>query len=104
MVISAIPSVIQAGKAIGPFALSLYMLAIGAALFKANIAPTVLDQNPHTKPHVITNKDGSKAIVDPEATSESIMLWYFLLPALQMSPSLTMIGFTSWLTSVASSV
>ncbi|EHK96079.1 putative Peptide transporter PTR2 [Glarea lozoyensis 74030] len=79
MVISAIPSVIQAGKAIGPFALSLYMLAIGAALFKANIAPTVLDQNPHKKPHVITNKDGSKAIVDPEATSESIMLWFYLL-------------------------
>lgn len=34
MVISAIPSVIQSGKAIGPFALSLYMLSIGAALFK----------------------------------------------------------------------
>ncbi|CAG8981256.1 hypothetical protein HYALB_00003854 [Hymenoscyphus albidus] len=79
MVISAVPSVIQQGKAIGPFALSLYMLAIGAALFKANIAPTVLDQNPHTKPHVVTKKNGSKVIVDPEATSESIMLWFYLL-------------------------
>lgn len=74
MVISAIPSVIQSGKAIGPFALSLYMLAIGAALFKPNISPTVLDQNPHTKPHVIT-ENGKRVIVDPEATSESIMLW-----------------------------
>lgn len=75
MVISAIPSVIQAGKAIGPFALSLYTLAIGSALFKANIAPTVLDQNPHVKPHVVTKKNGDKVIIDPEATSESIMLW-----------------------------
>jgi dipeptide/tripeptide permease len=74
MIISAIPSILQAGNGIGPFALSLYMLAIGAALFKPNIAPTVLDQNPHKRPHVITNKNGEKVIVDPEATSESIML------------------------------
>lgn len=32
MVISAIPSILQSGKAIGPFALSLYMLSIGAGL------------------------------------------------------------------------
>jgi hypothetical protein len=44
--------------------LSLYMLAVGAAIFKPNIAPTVLD------------KDGSKVIVDPEASSESVMLWF----------------------------
>ncbi|KAF4625048.1 hypothetical protein G7Y89_g13122 [Cudoniella acicularis] len=50
MIISAIPSILQAGTAIGPFALSLYMLG-----------------------------DGSKAIVDPEATSESVMLWFYLL-------------------------
>lgn len=76
MIISAIPSVIQAGKAIGPFALSLYMLSIGAALFKPNIAPAILDQNPHLKPHVVTKSNGAKVIVDPEATAESIMLWY----------------------------
>jgi len=74
MVIAAIPSVIQSGNAIGPFALSLYMLAIGAGLFKPNISPTVLDQNPHLKPHVVVEKSGRKVIVDPEATSESIML------------------------------
>jgi hypothetical protein len=76
MIISAIPSIIQAGHAIGPFALSLYLLAIGAALFKPNIAPTVMDQNPHKKPHVVTRNDGSKVIIDPEASSESVMLWY----------------------------
>ncbi|KAH6672599.1 putative peptide transporter PTR2 [Halenospora varia] len=79
MIISAIPSVIQAGKAIGPFALSLYMLSIGAALFKPNIAPAILDQNPHLKPHVVTKSNGAKVIVDPEATAESIMLWFYLL-------------------------
>ncbi|KAH6720782.1 putative peptide transporter PTR2 [Leptodontidium sp. MPI-SDFR-AT-0119] len=79
MIIAAIPKLIQNGTAIGPFALSLYMLAVGAALFKPNIAPTVLDQSPHRKHHVVVQKDGSKAIIDPEATSESIMLWFYLL-------------------------
>lgn len=79
MVISAIPKLLQNGTAMAPFALSLYMLAVGAALFKPNIAPTVLDQSPHRKHHVVIQKDGSKAIVDPEASSESIMLWFYLL-------------------------
>jgi hypothetical protein len=91
MIISAIPSIIQSGYAIEPFALSLYMLAVGAAMFKPNIAPTVLDQNPHKKPHVITNKDGSKAIVDPEATSESVMLWYVQLCVLTQIETLPFI-------------
>lgn len=34
MIISALPSVLQSGNAIGPFALSLYMLAIGAGKWK----------------------------------------------------------------------
>ncbi|TVY89609.1 Peptide transporter [Lachnellula willkommii] len=76
MIISAIPYILQAGYAIGPFALSLYMLAVGAALFKPNVAPTILDQNPHRKPHVVTRRNGSKVIVDPEASSESVMLWF----------------------------
>ncbi|RFU26404.1 hypothetical protein B7463_g9925, partial [Scytalidium lignicola] len=78
LVISAIPSVLQGGHAIGPFALGLYMLSVGAALFKPNIAPTVLDQNPHKKPHVVV-QNGQRVIIDPEATSESVMLWFYLL-------------------------
>ncbi|TVY14472.1 Peptide transporter PTR2 [Lachnellula arida] len=79
MIISAIPYILQVGYAIGPFALSLYMLAVGAALFKPNVAPTILDQNPHRKPHVVTRRNGSKVIVDPEASSESVMLWFYLV-------------------------
>lgn len=56
MIISAIPSVLQAGHAIGPFALSLYMLAVGAALFKPNIAPTVLGKK---GPGILPPKNGT---------------------------------------------
>ncbi|KAI8956142.1 hypothetical protein F4801DRAFT_595435 [Xylaria longipes] len=79
MIISALPSVLQSGKAFGPFAFSLYLLAIGAAQFKPNISPTLIDQSPHKKAHIITDKSGEKVIVDPEESVNSVMLWFYLL-------------------------
>ncbi|KAI2621272.1 POT family-domain-containing protein [Hypoxylon sp. NC1633] len=78
MIISALPPVLQSGNAIGPFALSLYMLSIGAAQFKPNISPTVIDQSPHKIAHVVT-ENGEKVIVDPEESINSVMLWFYLL-------------------------
>ncbi|KAK3690198.1 hypothetical protein B0T22DRAFT_423972 [Podospora appendiculata] len=78
MIISALPPVLQSGNAIGPFALSLYMLAIGAAQFKPNISPTLMDQSPHKVAHVI-EQNGEKVIVDPEESINSVMLWFYLL-------------------------
>ncbi|KAF3014968.1 hypothetical protein G7054_g7789 [Neopestalotiopsis clavispora] len=79
MIISALPPVLTSGHAIGPFALSLYMLAIGAAQFKPNISPTIMDQSPHRVPHVVTDKNGEKVIIDPEESINSVMLWFYLL-------------------------
>ncbi|KAK4682656.1 peptide transporter ptr2 [Podospora pseudoanserina] len=79
----------QYGKTLIPFAISLYMLAIGAgkeviaqdgpfqdcscfvAQFKPNISPMVMDQSPHKVAH--------RVIVDPEASFNSVMLWFYLL-------------------------
>ncbi|KAK7966330.1 uncharacterized protein PG986_000607 [Apiospora aurea] len=79
MIISALPPVLTAGKAVGPFAFSLYLLAIGAAQFKPNISPTIMDQSPHKVAHVIKEKSGEKVVVDPEESIASIMLWFYLL-------------------------
>jgi dipeptide/tripeptide permease len=79
MIISALPPVLQSGNAFGPFAFSLYLLAIGAAQFKPNISPTLIDQSPHKKAHIITDKNGEKVIVDPEESINSVMLWFYLL-------------------------
>ncbi|KAI1759650.1 hypothetical protein GGR53DRAFT_523682 [Hypoxylon sp. FL1150] len=84
MIISSLPPVLQSGKAIGPFALSLWyitqnMLSIGAAQFKPNISPTIIDQSPHKIAHVITEKSGERVIVDPEESVNSVMLWFYLL-------------------------
>ncbi|KAI0889224.1 uncharacterized protein GGS22DRAFT_177773 [Annulohypoxylon maeteangense] len=47
------------------------MLSIGAAQFKPNISPTVIDQSPHKVAHVITEKSGEKVIVDPEESKRN---------------------------------
>ncbi|KAK5113960.1 hypothetical protein LTR62_003083 [Meristemomyces frigidus] len=97
MVCGAVPSVLQAGKGIAPFMISFFMLAIGAGLFKPNIAPTVsptkhiaevdadsdfdllqvLDQYTHQKPWVKTLKSGERVVVDPETTVQRIMLLFY---------------------------
>ncbi|KAI1811378.1 hypothetical protein GGS20DRAFT_112284 [Poronia punctata] len=79
MIISALPTVLQSGNAFGPFVFSLYLLAIGAAQFKPNISPTLIDQSPHKRAHLITEKSGERVIVDPEDSINSIMLWFYML-------------------------
>ncbi|CZR50253.1 probable peptide transporter PTR2 [Phialocephala subalpina] len=59
--------------------ISLYILAVGAAMFKPCISPTLLDQMKDTTLQVKTLKSGERVIVDPEATTERVMLWFYLL-------------------------
>ncbi|KAI9833920.1 MAG: hypothetical protein M1819_003429 [Sarea resinae] len=77
MVFGALPSVLQAGHGMAPFAISLIILAFGAGLFKSNIAPTVIDQYPHQRPLIQTLKTGERVIVDPEATVQRMMLTFY---------------------------
>lgn len=48
-------------------------------MFKPNISPTLLDQMKSTKLHTKTLKSGEKVLVDPEHTTERVMLWFYLL-------------------------
>lgn len=48
-------------------------------MFKPNIAPTLLDQNPLKHAVVITLETGERVIGDPETTNESVMLWFYFL-------------------------
>lgn len=73
----AAPSVLQAGNGIAPFMISFFMLAIGAGIFKPNVAPTVLDQYVHQREYVKTLKSGERVIVDPETTIQRIMVIYY---------------------------
>lgn len=48
-------------------------------IFKPNVSPLLLDQMPETVPVVTTTKKGEKVIIDPEASTERVMLWFYLL-------------------------
>ncbi len=48
-------------------------------MFKPNVTPMLLDQMTATKMITKVLKSGEKVIVDPEATSERVMLWFYLL-------------------------
>ncbi|KAJ5689353.1 hypothetical protein N7462_003745 [Penicillium macrosclerotiorum] len=78
-IFGAIPSVLQKGtaNAAPPFIIGLLLLALGAGLFKPNIAPTILDQNPHKKPYTKVLKSGERVIVDPDATTTRTMLIFY---------------------------
>ncbi|KAJ5366855.1 hypothetical protein N7541_000796, partial [Penicillium brevicompactum] len=78
-VFGAIPSVLQRGtsNAAPPFIIGLLLLSFGAGIFKPNVSPLVLDQNPTNKAYTKTLKSGEKVIVDPEATSNRIMLIFY---------------------------
>ncbi|ROV88123.1 hypothetical protein VMCG_10445 [Cytospora schulzeri] len=87
MVGGSAPSVLKAGNGIAPFMISFFMLAIGAGIFKPNVAPTVLDQYKHQREYVKTLQSGERVVVDPETTIQRIMRYVgywlaFLLPTI----------------------
>ena len=96
---SAAPTLLANGGATAPYFISLYMLTIGsgksiplsppclsgiiglilAAMFKPNISTLLLDQNKHTTAKTRVEKNGEKVIVDPEATADRTMTWFYLM-------------------------
>jgi dipeptide/tripeptide permease len=48
-------------------------------MFKPCISPTLLDQMPLTEPVTKELPTGERVIVDPDATTERVMLWFYLL-------------------------
>ncbi|KFY75119.1 hypothetical protein V499_04894 [Pseudogymnoascus sp. VKM F-103] len=79
MVGASAKPLLESGNAKAPYFISVYILAIGGAMFKPNVSPLLLDQMPDTVPKVKTLKSGERVIVDPESTTERVMLWFYLL-------------------------
>ncbi|KAK4239240.1 general substrate transporter [Achaetomium macrosporum] len=67
------------GNAKAPFFISVYILSVGAAMFKPNVSPLLLDQVTTTVPKVVTLPSGERVIEDPESTTERVMLWFYLM-------------------------
>ncbi|KAI0395326.1 major facilitator superfamily transporter peptide [Xylariaceae sp. FL0594] len=79
MVSAGSKELLARGATAAPYFISVYVLAIGAAMFKPNVSPMLLDQITDTVPKVITLESGERVIQDPESTTERVMLWFYLL-------------------------
>lgn len=77
MVAGAIPSVLRAGAGIAPFMIAFFLLAVGAGIFKPNVAPTVIDQYQNQREYVKTLPSGERVLVDPETTVQRIMVIFY---------------------------
>lgn len=77
MIGGAAPALLQAGKGVAPFLVSFIMLAIGAGIFKPNVAPTIIDQYQYQREYTKVLKSGEKVLVDPETTVSHIMLIFY---------------------------
>lgn len=77
MIGGAAPAVLRAGNGVAPFMISFFLLAVGAGIFKPNVAPTLLDQYTHQKPYTKTLASGEKVIVDPETTIQRVLLIFY---------------------------
>ncbi|KAI1109991.1 major facilitator superfamily transporter peptide [Nemania sp. NC0429] len=79
MVAAGSKDLLANGTAKAPYFISVYVLSVGAAMFKPNVSPLLLDQVTNTVPTVITLASGERVIQDPESTAERVMLWFYLL-------------------------
>ncbi|KAI0813546.1 POT family protein [Xylaria sp. FL0064] len=73
----AAPALLKAGKGVAPFLVSFFLLAIGAGIFKPNVAPTLIDQYKYQREYTKVLKSGEKVLVDPETTIGHILLIFY---------------------------
>lgn len=80
LVISALPTVLDSGKAIAPFILGVIILGFGTGAFKANISPLIAEQYRQTKLRVVVDpKTGERVISDPNITISRIFLYFYMM-------------------------
>jgi POT family proton-dependent oligopeptide transporter len=88
LIISALPTVLDSGKAIAPFILGVIILGFGTGAFKANISPLIAEQYRQTKLRVIVDpKTGQRAISDPNITISRIFLYFYMFISMSLSDS-----------------
>jgi proton-dependent oligopeptide transporter, POT family len=70
-------ALLQASKGAVPFLISFFLLAIGAGIFKPNVAHTVIDRYRYQREYTKTLKSGEKVLVGPETTINHTMLIFY---------------------------
>ncbi|WBW70740.1 plasma membrane PTR family peptide transmembrane transporter Ptr2 [Schizosaccharomyces osmophilus] len=77
---TAIPSVVNSGKSLGGFVVSLIIIGLGTGGIKSNVSPLMAEQLPKVPPYVKTMKNGNRVIIDPTITTSRVyMLFYWAI-------------------------
>jgi len=76
--LTALPTSIEHGAALGGLVVSLILIGIGTGGIKANVSPLIAEQYTETRPTTRLLSNGERVIVDPALTIQRIYMIYYL--------------------------
>ncbi|CCH58700.1 hypothetical protein TBLA_0A09120 [Henningerozyma blattae CBS 6284] len=78
--ITSLPSITSHNTAMGGFIVTLILVGIATGMIKANLSVMIAEQIPKRKRRVITKKNGTRVIEDPDITIQNVfMTFYFMI-------------------------
>uniref|UniRef100_A0A060TDZ1 ARAD1D03740p n=1 Tax=Blastobotrys adeninivorans TaxID=409370 RepID=A0A060TDZ1_BLAAD len=79
--VTSLPAVLDKPGAKGSLAgliIAMIVIGLGTGGIKSNVSPMIAEQYTNTKPYVKTKKNGSKVIVDPGVTIQTVFLIFYV--------------------------
>ena len=78
--LTSLPVSLENGAGLGGLVAALVLIGAGSGAIKSNVGPLILEQYTEKKQKVMTLKDGTRVIVDPQVTTSNMyMIFYNLL-------------------------
>lgn len=75
---TSLPNSLEHNAGLGGLVTAMVVIGLGTGGIKSNVSPLIADQYTNTKRYVKTLKNGSKVIVDPSLTVQSIFMIFYL--------------------------
>ncbi|CCH61173.1 hypothetical protein TBLA_0E01140 [Henningerozyma blattae CBS 6284] len=77
---TSLPKLTSYSAAMGGFIVSIIIIGLGTGMIKANLSVMIAEQVPKRKRRIITRKDGTRVIEDPDITLQNVfMAFYFMI-------------------------
>lgn len=77
--LTSIPSITTQNAAVGGFITSIILIGIATGLIKANLSVLIADQFPKRGAKVITKKNRTKVVEDPNITIQNVFMFFYLM-------------------------
>lgn len=77
--VTSIPSITTQNAATGGFIAAIILIGIATGMIKSNISVLIADQFPKQRHRIITKKDGTRVIEDPNITLQNVFMIFYLM-------------------------